>query len=306
MKIGSVNISLDNRKGLDALKKNFCSKPKLMPFVKWAGGKRKLLPIMVNILPEKFETYYEPFLGGGALLLHLQPEKFVVSDLNKDLINLYLVVRDNVDGLISELFEYKNEKDFYYAMRDLDRSLTFSELPSLKKAARLLYLNKTCFNGLHRLNSKGHFNVPFGDNNRKLFKEDQLRGVSDFLKNNYKGVLVDADFELPMWAAEKDDFVYLDPPYDYVESAGGFTKYTKNGFNREDQIRLKLACDKLDSKGCKFLLSNSATGFIKDLYKSYHISSIEAPRCIDNRIYRERKTEELLIRNYEVKLPMID
>lgn len=271
----------------------------LKPFVKWAGGKRQLLPEIKKYIPEEYSTYYEPFVGGGAVLFHIQPEKFVINDVNREIVNVYNTVKNEVENLITELKSYENDADFYYKIRAIDRVENFSNLSNVKKAARVIYLNKTCFNGLFRVNRQGQFNVPFGKYKKpNIVNEDTLRAVNQYFAQA-KGEILNTDFAECLSKAKKDSFVYLDPPYDPVSNSSSFTGYTLSGFNRYEQERLKTTCDKLNQKGCKFLLSNSATDFIKDLYKDYKIEIVKAGRSINSKASKRGKIEEVLIRNYE-------
>ena len=274
----------------------------LQPFLKWAGGKRQLLTEIKKYLPKMTSsmTYYEPFLGGGAVLFHIQPSKAIVNDINSEVINVYRVIKEDVDGLVENLKTHKNEAEYYYHIRELDRKADFDTLPELEKASRIIYLNKTCYNGLFRVNSQGQFNVPFGRyKNPQIVNEVTLRAISNYLNQNDVTIL-NTDFENVVNNIGKNDFVYLDPPYDPVSDSASFTGYTLYGFDREEQKRLKSLCDKLHSKGCKFLLSNSATPFIKDLYAEadYETIIVKASRNINSRASGRGKIDEVLVRNY--------
>ncbi|MCM3055724.1 MULTISPECIES: DNA adenine methylase [Bacillaceae] len=272
----------------------------IQPFLKWAGGKRQLLPEIRKYIPKRIGTYYEPFLGGGAVLFDLQPKKAVINDINSELINTYLVIKNNVDELIEDLRKHENTSDYYYKIRDLDRDKNrFSKLSDVEKASRLIYLNKTCFNGLFRVNSQGQFNVPFGRyKNPNIVNEFVLRAVSHYLNNNEVKIL-NGDFADAVSSAKKGDFVYFDSPYDPVSETASFTGYTLGGFNKDEQIRLRDLFVDLDKRGCKVLLSNSATDFIKDLYKDYHIEIVSATRNINSIASKRGKIDEVLVMNYE-------
>ncbi len=272
------------------------------PFLKWAGGKRQLLTEIKKYIPQKVNTYYEPFIGGGALLFELQPKKAIINDVNSELINCYTVVRDSVQELINDLQRYRNDENFYYETRDLDRSELYTGLSTIERASRIIYLNKTCFNGLFRVNSQGQFNVPFGKyKNPKIVDEIVLRADSNYLlKNNI--TLLNNDFEIAVETAKKGDFIYLDPPYDPVSDTSSFTGYSLNGFDRNEQKRLFHVFKQLDSKGCKVLLSNSATNFIMDLYSDFKIIKVTASRNINSNASGRGKIDELLIMNYDIKL----
>lgn len=272
----------------------------LKPVIKWVGGKTQLLDELIKRIPKKYNTYFEAFFGGGALLLAITPKNAIINDFNKELINLYTVIKDNPDKLINELNsgKYLNEESNFYSIRNLDRNeIHFNKLADFEKASRTIYLNKTCYNGLYRVNSKGEFNTPFGRyKNPLICDEENIRNVSKYLKTLS---IFNLDFEEFLKQAKDGDFVYLDPPYDIVSKTASFTAYNKAGFNRDEQIRLKEACDKLTSKGVKWMLSNSATPFILDLYKDYNIDIVYAKRCINSKGDKRGNVEEVIIRNYK-------
>jgi DNA adenine methylase len=282
--------------------------PLVRPFLKWAGGKRQLLPEIVKYVPKRISkhTYYEPFIGGGALLFQLQPPKAVINDSNTELINCYKVIRDSLDELIEELSKdkYTNSETSYYGMRDLDRSTKeYENLSEVEKAARIIYLNKTCYNGLFRVNSQGQFNVPFGRyKNPNILDNAVLRAVNKYLKSDTITLLTQ-DFAKAVQSAKKGDFVYLDPPYDPVSETASFTGYDVNGFNRDEQKRLKEEFDALHKRGCKVMLSNSCTDFIRDLYKDdqYTIIKVRATRSINSNALKRGMVDEVLVLNYEIQ-----
>lgn len=275
----------------------------MRPFVKWVGGKRQLMSDIERLLPKKkYVTYYEPFVGGGAVLWNQQPRDAVISDYNFELINLYCVIKTNPDALIKVLEKHKNknDEDYFYAVRQLDRAPDYSELSNIERAARIIYLNKTCFNGLYRVNNSGEFNAPYGRyTNPNIVDKITIKAVSNYLNKNNVQIL-EGDFQSAVTEAKSGDFVYFDPPYDPVSSSASFTGYTKGGFDREEQQRLKDVCDHLNSKGVKFLLSNSATIFIQDLYDEddYNITFIRAKRAINSNGNDRGEVAEVLIRNY--------
>lgn len=282
--------------------------PLVRPFLKWAGGKRQLLPEIVKYVPKMTSkhTYYEPFIGGGALLFELQRPKAVINDSNKELINCYKVIKDSLDELMEELSKdkYSNSETSYYEMRDLDRSTKKYEILSeVEKAARILYLNKTCYNGLFRVNSQGQFNVPFGRYKNPNFLDDAvLRAVNKYLNSN-NITLLNQDFEEAVKDAKRGDFVYFDPPYDPVSETASFTGYDVNGFNRDQQKRLKKVFEDLNERGCKVMLSNSCTDFIMDLYKDYQdtIIKVRATRSINSNALKRGRVDEVLVLNYEIQ-----
>lgn len=272
----------------------------LKPVIKWVGGKTQLLDEIIKRIPKEFNTYFEAFFGGGALLLAITPKNAKINDFNKELINLYSVIQSNPVDLIKELNSgfYLNEEDSFYKIRNLDRNIDeYNSLSNVMRASRTIYLNKTCYNGLYRVNSKGEFNTPFGRyKNPLICDEENIRNVSKYLKSIS---IFNLDFEEFLKKAKPGDFVYLDPPYDVVSKTASFTAYNKTGFNRDEQIRLKQACDKLTSKGVKWMLSNAATPFILDLYKEYNIDIVYAKRCINSKGDKRGDVEEVLVRNYK-------
>ncbi|NLK69342.1 MAG: DNA adenine methylase [Clostridiaceae bacterium] len=269
------------------------------PVLKWVGGKRQLLPEIKKYIPQ-FSTYYEPFVGGGAVLFYLQPKKVVINDINWELINVYQVIRDNVEELIEDLNKHKNEEEYFYKIRELDREKEkYESLTNVEKASRILFLNKTCYNGLFRVNKAGEFNTPYGNyKNPNIVNEPTLRAVSNYF-NKANITFKCCDYEQSLKNIRKGAFVYFDPPYDPVSNSANFTGYDKGGFDREEQKRLKSICDKLNKRGIKFLLSNSATDYILDLYSDYTIEKIKAKRAINSNPNKRGAVDEVLVRNYE-------
>ena len=273
------------------------------PFVKWAGGKRQLIPVLSANLPETFGAYFEPFLGGGALLFHIlatrHGQKCGISDLNSDLVLAYATIRDKIDDLLSSLRHHEknyrqSSKPYYYSVRES------SPRSRVEKTSRLLFLNRTCFNGLYRVNSKGRFNVPLGRySNPNIVNEDNLRSVSRILQSG-KVSITCRDFEAVLGDAGRGDLVYLDPPYQPVSDTANFTSYTDRDFTGDDLVRLHGLCQKLDSKGCKILLSNSDSADVSGLFseKPWKISRIPANRSINSDSKKRTGHYELLIRNY--------
>lgn len=269
------------------------------PFLKWAGGKRQLLPILTSFIPKKYDTYYEPFVGAGAVLFALQPEKAVINDNNKDLINCYIVIRDNLDELITDLEKYKNEEECFYRIRDLDRNESFFDMSPIEKASRTIYLNKTCYNGLFRVNSQGHFNVPFGKyKNPKFVDVEVLKSIQQYLIKNSVTIL-NCDFEEAVKDAKKGDFIYFDPPYHPISKTSSFTGYSVNGFGEAEQVRLQKVFKELDKRGCFVMLSNSSTDLIKKLYSNFNLKTIQANRNINSKATGRGKIDEILVLNYD-------
>ena len=276
--------------------------PLVKPFVKWAGGKRQLVPtILANHLPKNYnlQTYYEPFIGGGALLFSLQPKKAVINDSNAELINCYKIIKNSLDELIEDLKNHKNNEYYYYDIRDWDREKNFKSKTEVQRASRIIFLNKTCYNGLFRVNSQGQFNVPFGKyKNPNILDIAVLKAVNKYLNENQVRIL-NSDFQEAVKDAKGGDFIYLDPPYDPVSETASFTGYDVNGFNKQEQRRLKEVFDDLNSRGCHILLSNACTEFIEDLYKDYPHTKISAIRAINCNGKKRGKVDEILVKNYE-------
>ena len=269
------------------------------PVVKWVGGKRQLLPQILPLIPKRMTAYCEPFLGGGAVLFALQPKRALVNDLNQDLITVYRVIKEDADALIEHLSLHENTPEYFYRIRDLDRDKdAYAALSDVEKASRLLYLNKTCYNGLFRVNASGAFNSPYGHYRRpNIVNEQTIRGVSRYF-NACDITFFSGDFASVLEQVPKGGFVYLDPPYDPVSDTASFTGYNRGGFGREEQVRLKECCDALTARGVKFLLSNSATPFIRELYGSYRVSIVQARRAVNSVASRRGAIEEVLVRNY--------
>ena len=271
-----------------------------MPFLKWVGGKRQLIPDITELLPKNIATlnYIEPFIGGGAVLFHLQPKKAIINDFNDELINVYKVIKNNVDELIEDLAQHKNEEEYYYNIRSLDRQEEFGDMDDIKRASRVIYLNKTCYNGLYRVNNSGEFNTPFGRyKNPNIINEPILRAVHNYLNEN-DVQLNSGDYSLILQDLPKNSFVYLDPPYHPLTESSNFTGYVQGGWNEADQIRLRETCDMLTKNKIKFLLSNSCTTFIKEQYQNYNIQVVQASRAINSVAAGRGNVDEVLISNY--------
>lgn len=288
-------------------RKNYelCKIPSCHPFVKWAGGKSQLLPQIMRHIPQKFSRYFEPFLGGGAVFFHIAPynRNAILSDINADLINVYKIIRNNVEELIVALdyhqTEYnKSPKKYYYELRDLKN--VFNDI---EKAARFITLNKTCYNGLYRVNKNGLFNVPIGRyKNPLICDSNNLRNASMVLRHSGSSLRIVDYKKILAEKADKDDFVYLDPPFHPISNTANFTSYTNNGFTLEDQKDLAVVFKELTRRGCKLLLSNSNTEEIRRLYSDYsHFTEIaSANRSINAIGSRRMGHKELLIRNYSL------
>lgn len=275
---------------------------KAKPFVKWAGGKRSIIDKLINLVPEDFKTYYEPFVGGGAMLYELQPKKAVINDYNTELMNVYECIKDEnkFANMCSELnkHETNHSEEYYYEIRDLDRDKKkFNKLADYKRAARTIYLNKACFNGLYRVNSKNEFNVPSGKKAKVNTYDGPNLGIIHCLLNFNDIKLLSTDFEEAVKNAKKGDFIYFDPPYDSDTST--FNSYTENGFGKEEQKRLAEVFKDLDKRGCYVMLSNYNTKLIKELYKDFNFNYVEAQRNIGASSKNRGKVEEVIITNYK-------
>ncbi len=286
----------------------------ISPFIKWAGGKSQLLDRLIECLPPKFGTYYEPFLGGGALFFRLcsigKIKRAVISDLNRDLINCYITIRDNLSALMVSLDEYQkyvDEKDFFYNVA----RPTFNKIHlatgfegNVEKAALLIFLNKTCFNGLYRVNSNGDFNVPWGKyKSPTLYDGKNLRAINKLLNSGGVEIMC-GDYREAVKSAGSGDFVYFDPPYRPLSKTSNFTSYTKDAFSDEDQRALARTFAELDARGCNVMLSNSYSPLIEELYSDYIrkgmltiVMAARAISCVGN---GRGKIPEYIVYNYQI------
>lgn len=287
---------------LEAAKKIIDNKPK--PFVKWVGGKRQLLKqfrLLDLYPPEKFDvktaSYFEPFVGGGAVFFDLLPRKAFLSDLNSELVTTYNVIKNNVEKLILALNMHEYDKEYYLKIRAQNQK----QLSDIEIAARFIYLNRTCFNGMYRVNSKGGFNVPFGKyTNPQICDEQNLRRVSKALADVE---IRHEDYKEVLKKATKGDFVYFDPPYYPVSKTASFTSYTAESFLDKEQTELRDTFLELSNRGCYVMLSNSDTPFINDIYseildKGIKITKVNAGRAINSKASGRGKITEVLITNY--------
>lgn len=271
------------------------------PFLKWVGGKRQLIPVISRYLPRQINAYYEPFVGAGALLLNIpHPRQLVINDLNSELINCYRVIQQYPKALLKVLSKHENNPDYFYHLRALDRDPeAFAQLSQIERAARTIYLNKTCFNGLYRVNRKGQFNAPFGRyRNPTIADENGIMAVHHFLSQKPVRIL-NQDFEKAVQGARAGDFVYFDPPYDPVSTTASFTGYQQDGFGRAEQKRLARLAHDLTRRGCRVMLSNSSTDFIRTLYKDFEIVKVAATRRINVVASKRGAVDEVLIMNYK-------
>ena len=276
------------------------SQIKVKPFLKWVGGKSQLLPEILRHMPRDYDRYFEPFLGGGAVFFSLQQKKACLIDINAELINTYLIVRDHVDELIADLKNHIYSKEYYYFIRSADRSLDYQNWDSIQKASRFIYLNKTCYNGLYRVNSKQEFNSPMGSyKNPKIVDEKSLRACSQALLNVE---LIHDNFLAIEYMINSKDIVYLDPPYAPLTKTASFTSYTPDRFDADKQVELYKFCCRLNDRGIRFMLSNSSASSILDLYgqeKSFKIEFVQATRFINSHGDKRGKISEVIVTNYE-------
>ena len=295
-----VFLLADKKNLLEDAARIIAEKPK--PFVKWVGGKRQLLAQFrrLNLYPpEKFDIrtgrYFEPFVGGGAVFFDLLPEKGFLSDLNKELVITYNVIKNDVEGLIASLKKHKIDKEYFLNIRAKDSKA----LNDLTVASRFIFLNRTCFNGLYRVNSKGGFNVPYGKyTNPLICDESNLRKVSKSLQNIE---IKHQDYKEVLKTAKKGDFVYFDPPYYPVSKTASFTSYTSEAFLDKEQIELRDTVLELNKRGCFVMLSNSDTSFINKIYsglKGIRVNKVEAGRAINSKGSGRGKITEVLVTNY--------
>jgi DNA adenine methylase len=278
-----------------------CALPSVKPFLKWAGGKQQLLAQYEQYFPAQFQRYFEPFVGGGAVFFHLWNaarlgDNTTLFDTNAELINVYTIVRDRVEDLIDvlALHEHRHSREYYYKIRGLDRQP--GHLSDLELAARTIYLNRTCYNGLYRVNKRGHFNVPMGSyKDPKVLHVDTLRAASIALQ----GVWIERrSFETVRALGERNDFFYFDPPYDPVSRTASFTSYTAGNFRDEEQRRLAKVYAHLSNKGCLCMLSNSYTPFVLELYQNYRIEIVQANRAINSNGNSRGNVKEVVVLNY--------
>ena len=272
------------------------------PIVKWVGGKKQLISDLVARIPKSFTHYCEPFAGGAALCLYLQPKQAIINDANRELMNVYAVVKHQVEALISALKQHEHTQAHFYKVRQADRAPDYySRYSDVERAARLLFLNKTCFNGLYRVNRQGEFNTPFGQHKNPDFVNAQgLRAVSHYLNNNTIQLYgVDATDILEVAETLPRTFFYLDPPYTPISQTSSFTGYTASGFSFSDQERLYQFCLRLHAEGHFFLLSNSAHPAVMNLYRDFNIEVVRAKRNINCQTDKRGSVNEVLIRNYD-------
>ena len=272
------------------------------PFVKWAGGKGQLISKLRELMPKHYDNYYEPFVGGGALLFSILPKKAFINDYNSELISVYECMQSDVmyyEMLVQlQLHEKQHSEEYYYQVRNMDRNGDFSSLSKPARAARMIYLNKSCFNGLYRVNSKGFFNVPSGKKKSvKTYDEENMKRIRSYFQNNEISIS-NGDFEEAVSTVQPKDFIYFDPPYDTWEDKESFTSYAKDSFNKESQARLAKVFAELSKFGAYVMASNHNTAYIRELYKKFNIHVVDAKRIINSNPNGRGCVEEVIITNY--------
>ncbi|MCT1796975.1 DNA adenine methylase [Helcococcus kunzii] len=272
----------------------------IKPFTKWVGGKRQLLNEIVKLMPHSYNTYHEPFVGGGALFFYLQPKNAVINDMNSDLILSYRAIKDDLNNLIEELEYHKqhNSKEYFLDLRSYDRDERINSLSNTQKAARIMYMLRVCFNGMYRVNSKNQFNVPYGRyKNPKIVDKVLLKNISDYL-NSSNILILNEDFEVSIKECKAGDFVYFDPPYIPISETSSFTSYTNEGFSYEDQVRLRNIFSELTRKNVYCMLSNSNSPKTLELYEQFNIHQVKAKRSINSISSKRGEISEVIITNY--------
>lgn len=276
------------------------SQSTLQPFTKWTGGKRQLLPIIKSLMPDNYNNYFEPFVGGGALFFDLSPDKAVINDFNNELINCYRQIKKYPQKLIELLAKHQenNSKEYYLKLRSTDRDNRIDKMTNVERAARIMYMLRVDFNGLYRVNSKNQFNVPYGRyKNPKIVDSDLILSISQYLNSNNIKILT-GDFEKAIQDVMVGDFVYFDPPYIPLSETSAFTSYTHEGFTYEDQVRLRDCFKELDEKGAFVMLSNSSSPLVEELYKDFNIHKVEVTRTNGAKTSSRGKISEIIVTNY--------
>jgi len=275
----------------------------LKPFLKWVGGKGRVISQLEKYFPSEYGSYFEPFVGGGAVYFDIEAKIATINDINKSLVGAYINIRDHVDLLIKELTDLQQryysldedkQKQMFYEIRDEYNDIR--DKSSLKKSALLIFLNKTCFNGMYRENRSGKFNVPFGKHQKPtICDENNLRHVANRLKNT---TILSETYKVAIKEAKAGDFVYLDPPYHPINPTSSFTSYSEADFLEKDQVELKELIDELTTRKCKVMLSNSDTPFIQNLYRDYRKEYISVARSINANGDGRGKISEIVVLNY--------
>lgn len=273
--------------------------PNLKPFVKWVGGKTTSIPYLLEYIPEHISTYVEPFVGSGALLMALNFDKAVINDSNAELINAYNVIKSNLGELEFYLSTLMYDKKLFDEIRAWDRDPDFNKRSNVERAARFIYLMKTCYNGLYRVSKKNYFNTPFGNyKNPTICDTPTLEACSNFL-NNKDIVILNQDYQSLLDVIPSDAFVYLDPPYFPISKTANFTQYQSETFRTDEHLRLYEFCCELHKRGIRFLQSNSDVPHIRELYNSFNINTVSVSRRINSNISKRNAVNELVITNYD-------
>jgi DNA adenine methylase len=267
------------------------------PLIKWVGGKRQLMSKIKELLPENYNRYFEPFIGGGAVFFELKHENSFINDYNPELTNLYLTVKNKPKELIEDLKKHVNTEEYYFYIRNLDRNHEeYIKLSDVEKASRFIFLNRTCFNGIYRVNSKGQNNVPYGKySNPKIVDEENILSCSKLLETT---TIMTGDFENIKVHINPGDLVYLDPPYVPLTDTANFTSYTDKGFDSSMQLRVRELCDYIDSIGAYFIVSNSSAPLVLELYRNYEIQLVSANRSLSASTEGRAKVMEVLVKNF--------
>lgn len=266
------------------------------PFLRWLGGKRRILPEIKKRMPKSYKGYFEPFIGGGALFFAENPTHGYIGDFNPEVANTYNVIKHQPQALLNELATHENTEKYFYTLRNIDRGDEFKSLTDVQRAARFVYLNRTCFNGMCRMNRRGEFNMSYGYlKNPTISDEKTIWAAHDALRTLR---VAHASFEEVLKLAKPGDFVYFDPPYVALSPTANFTSYTAGGFGIHEQRDLWRVCVKLHRKGVKWMVSNSHTPLTVNIWRAFHISTITAPRSNGANKAARRKVQEVLVTNY--------
>lgn len=274
---------------------------KAQPFIKWVWGKRQLIAQFQELFPKKYNNYFEPFLGGGAVYFNLQKKKSYLSDMNEELINTYQVIKSEPKKLIKFLKSIEHSKEKYLEIRAWDRGQNWTKNhTNIERAGRFIYLNRTCFNWLHRVNSRGEFNVPMWSyKNPDYVQEENIMNVSKLLNETQADIRVEGfEHVLDNDKAKAGDFIYFDPPYDTLTDTANFTSYNKDSFGHDMQTKLAETFRALDKRGCKVMLSNHNTPFIRKLYRGFRFEIVQARRAINSNATGRGEVEEIVVLNY--------
>ncbi len=272
---------------------------KAQPFVKWVWGKRQLISQLEKLFPKQYNNYFEPFVWAGAVFFNIQKQKSFLSDVNEELINTYRVIKTSPRKLIAQLKQWKYDKELFLKIRAWDREENWTKkYNKIQRAARFIFLNRTCFNGLYRVNSLGQFNVPFGAyTNPDFVQEKNILNSSKLLRKTKAEIRLQS-FERVLDKAEVGDFIYFDPPYDTLTTSANFTSYDKSWFGQDMQVRLAEVYKELSDRGVKVMLSNHNTPLIREVYSWYKFNIVKARRNVNSKGNKRWEIEEIVVRNY--------